>query len=157
MIYKQFGKTILVTHETTVYTLTGEKEQRQAIIELVEKHDNSKSEKAKKVLENKIIKLMKVKEQLENAKVEKEVSRLKAEKKLAKKEISKEKPKKVNSKEIALAESLENDLKEQTLQDIKDENEKLKAENEKLKNSLEKAKEVKPAVSSTGLSRRGEY
>jgi hypothetical protein len=157
MIYKQFGKTLIVTHETTVYTMTGDQEQRKEVIELVEKFENSKSEKARKTLLNKIVPKLKVKEELAKQELEKKVTKLKAEKKLEKKKTKTESKSKVDSKEMQLAASIENDLKSDEVQVLEDINKELVEENKRLKEQIEKAAAIKPAPATTGVSRRGEY
>jgi len=155
MIYKQFGKTVVVTEGNQVHKATLEKEAREEVKQLVEKHENSKSEKAKTTLLNKIVKIMGTKQELVAKETEKKVTKLKAEKKLAKKKALKDTTE--DKSEMVLAKSIEEDLNEQELNDLKDRNRALEEENRKLKESLEKASDIKPVVSNTGVSRRGEY
>jgi cobalamin biosynthesis Mg chelatase CobN len=149
MIYRQFGKTIIITHETTVYTFTGEKEQRDSLIQLVEKFNNSKSDKVKNTLKNKILKLVNIKEELKKQSKEKEVIKVKAEKKLIKKKLKSEVAK--NKDKVKLANDIETQLKT-----YKNENTNLKKEIDILKTALQKANNIISTKASVGISKPGE-
>lgn len=162
MIYKKLGKTVIVTDATKVYTMTGEKEDREKLTGLIDKLNGMKSEKAMTTFKNKqILPLLTVKEEAAKKEVAKKVTALKGEKKLEKKKVAAKKVSKAtksDNKELVLAASLEDDLKlEQDNQELKNKNATLEEENRKLKEALNKTKAIVPVPSNTGVRRSGEH
>lgn len=161
MIYKKIGKTVIVTDEETVYTMVGDKEQRESLVALIDKLDTMKSPRAIATFKKKnIFPLLTLKAQAEDKALEKKVTALKGEKKLNKKKAAekKEPAAKNETKELQLAASLEEDLKvDEEKQELKDKNSALEEENRKLREALDKTKSMTPVQSNVGVRRTGEH
>jgi len=135
VVFKQFGKTVNVIVEGKTYAMTGEKEQRDSLIELINKANAAKSDTAKKKLLDKIFKLTKAKEEKAKKEKEKEETKLKGEKTLVKKAIKKEKIEKSHA--VAVVNDLEDSLKE----DLTSKNEELLQKNSELENKNKELEE----------------
>jgi superfamily II DNA/RNA helicase len=160
MEVKRFGRTVTIVHEGEVKTFTSpDADERNHLVELVEKHNNSKSEAAKGKLLKQINKIATAKDAAKKKVVEDKETKLKAEKKLVKKKVKEEEQEEVvaNTQALALVESIGESLKEDEqdnrVKELQDENDKLK---EKLK-ALESKQVAQPVTQTSTLARRGEY